>query len=774
MLLRLRRLLCGTLAFLLLFSVVPTIGFHAAAEEAFSVEYTFTGNGKNLAGFAEGLITITPPENSRTDGYYLLYFATDNAMLTQYDEFASIAVTGSTVTHRVKEATFIPQKATQLAVFESDAPFVKDAPSINDAVAFIPIPAEKRPALGAAETSFGAAADIHMNYEATGQGAYKKWKKALTVFTERKTDFVVVAGDVTGDSADAPLSQQYQTYLDLIGETAYSPDNIYEAIGNRGNTAAGRELFIQYTAGEDEKHPSEGTPWFSVLKKGKTAAAKDNLFLFMAQELEAPGESAQKDNFSKEQIDWLEAQLEAHQNADTNVFVILHAPFVNYGPGDRHDGDYTSSIVITDEYPQTMRLKKLLEANRDVILLSGHTHLSLYDGENYSDENGTSCRMVHVGSGSQPSSYGGGLTLMRNTDGRREVTETYGSEGYTVTVYKDYIVFVGRNLATGKIIPAASYILPVRAFPAAAEEKTDLYDTLKGSGTEKDPYLITDAADFSAFTAAFNTGAGKQDEMFGNGQFFRQTADIDMRSIAGYNGTPSSATLPYYFAGTYNGDGHSLTVDILGKGDRSVFPAVSGTVCNLIIKGRITCDGTAQPIRTLRGNVINCLFAMDLTAADCASGVTYDNYGTMYNVYAYGTLAADSVEPIAAADSSFNYVNVYHFFNGLNGDPIVDDYGIRSDDVGEISEVFNNRDTIQHQEAQELIGENEMTDLVVDDDDLGFVPGDPVTPTTVTEAAAPAPLISLPYSVWVMLLLAGILVLSVIGLFAWSRFSKKY
>ncbi len=769
------RLVSGVCSLLLLLSLFSMSFALTTAQEAFTVDYTFTGSEKQLAGFAEGLITITPPADGRTDGYYLLYFANDTAILPSYDEFASIAITGHTVTHQVKEATLIPPKATRLAVFESDERFVKDAPAIDTAVAFIPIPNEKRPSFGAAEASFGAIADVHMNYQAYNRGAYQKWKKALSVFAERKTDFVIVAGDMTGDASDSPLDSQYRKYLDLIAESTYPLENIYEAIGNHGNTAVGRELFVEYTAGADEKHPIDGSAWFSVLKKKKTADARDNLFIFMAQELEAPGDSANGDNFSKEQIDWLASLLDTYQHTDTNIFIVLHAPFVDYGPGDRHGGDYRSSVTFKDTYPQTMRLKSILENHKDVIVMSGHTHLSLYDLENYSDEDGTSCRMIHLGSGCQPTSYGTGLTLERSTDGRRTVTPTYGSEAYTVTVYKDYIVYIGRNLSTGKIIPAASYLLPVKAFPADNSGKADLYDTLRGSGTEKDPYLIEDAADFKLFTDSFNTRAAKENEMFGNGQFFRQTADIDMRSIAGYNGTVSSGSDPYFFAGTYNGDGHTITVNIHGRGERSVFPVVYGTVCNLILKGEITSNEKAQPVRTLYGNVINCLFDVKLTAATAVSGIVYANYGTMYNVYARGTLTAEKKSAIAAADSSFNYVNVFHCYHDDNGVAVNDSYGIYSEDIDEILDIFNKRDTIQHQEAQALIGEYEMTDLVIDDGTLGFEHnGISPTTTTTTAVLAAAPLISLPYSTWVMLLIAGIAVLTVAGLFAWKMFSKKY
>ncbi len=766
----------GMIALIVFATILPTAAVSADQKEAYDVTYTFTGDESTLAGYAQGIITITPPEGGKTSGYYLLYFADKKGVLSNYDELASIAITGNTVIHEIKDSTLISPKATRIAVFESDTRFLDNAPTIDKAVAIIDIPAEKRLSPGNAELTFGAIADVHMNYQAHNRGAYEKWESALQFFTERKTDCIIVAGDMTGDESDSPLTQQYQKYNDIIKASKYPADNIYECIGNHGNTADGRALFTQYTAGKNDNRPTEESPWYSVLIEGKGTNARDNLFLFMAQELEAPGDSAAYDNFSKEQIDWLEETLLAYENTNTNIFIVEHSPFLNYGPGDRENGDYTGMVTFHELNTQSMRLKALLEKYRDVVVMSGHTHLSLYDLENYGDENNNSCRMIHLGSGCQPTSYGAGLTLERSTDGRYPVTPTYGSEAYTVTVYHNYIIYRGYNLSTGKLIPAACYLLPIRAFaPSNTPAVEDLYSILDGSGTEKDPYLIEDAADFKAFTDAFNAGASKESEMFGNKQYFLQTANIDMRSIAGYSGVESSGTSPRFFAGTYNGGGHTLTVDITAAGQRAIFPVVYGTICNVILKGDITATESAQPIRTLYGNAINCLFEVGLYAP-ATSGICYVNYGAVYNVYASGTMQGQKQFPVAAADSSSNYINVYHYFVDADGTPIEDKYGIQSNDADTISEVFNNRESIQYQEAQTLIGTNEMTDLIISENDLDFETKQTTTTrtTTTTVVLATSPLASLSYMSWVAVLLVVMLAAVIIGFVVWSRMSKKY
>lgn len=422
------------------------------------VTYTFTGDESGQAGFAEGEIAITPTVSDRTEGYYLVYFADKNGPLDGYDELTSAAITGDTVTCTVKDGTYLPYAATRLAVFESDSRFLDEPPAKEEAAAIIKLPEEKRLKLSKAESSFGAISDVHMNYQSYSRGAYEKWEAALNFFAAEKMDYVMVTGDMTGDENEKPLTEQYATYLDIARRSDFDETKIYEAIGNHGNTTAGREIFTEYTAGAQQVHPFEGSAYYSVLLEGGT---RDTLFIVMAQELEAPGSSAKCDNFSKEQVDWVEALLEQYSGTNTNIFVIEHAPFYDFGPGDRDNGQYTSTVLLKPYFPQTMRLKKLLENHKEVIMLSGHTHLSLYDNENYSDEGGTFCRMVHLGSGCQPCSYGTGDTLERSTDGRYTVSVTYGSEAYTVHIYEEYIVFTGYNLSTNKVIPAASFILPV-------------------------------------------------------------------------------------------------------------------------------------------------------------------------------------------------------------------------------------------------------------------------------------------------------------------------
>ncbi|MBE6870766.1 MAG: hypothetical protein E7491_02330 [Ruminococcaceae bacterium] len=177
----------------------------------------------------------------------------------------------------------------------------------------------------------------------------------------------------------------------------------------------------------------------------------------MAQELKPNYLTATQDNFSAQQLDWLEDLLIRYSGTNTNIFIIEHSLMRNFGPGDRVNGAYADPIMLDEKFPGNMRFKALLTEYKEAILMTGHTHLSFYEMLNFSDENGTAARMIHNSSTCQPRSYTASGSMSYNSEGATTLTE--GSEGYIVSVYDDYILYTGYNLTTGKIIPRACYLL---------------------------------------------------------------------------------------------------------------------------------------------------------------------------------------------------------------------------------------------------------------------------------------------------------------------------
>ena len=116
-----------------------------------------------------------------------------------------------------------------------------------------------------------------------------------------------------------------------------------------------------------------------------------------------------------------------------------------------------------------------------------------------------------------------------------------------------------------------------------------------GTGTQEDPWLITSQEDLIALAEFLNSGNAEtfdtENAGVGNchGYYFKQTADIDLTGVTwepiGYSGS-------YYFAGNYDGGGHSITnavstgkVDPDGFATAGLFGWVAfGSVENLHVK----------------------------------------------------------------------------------------------------------------------------------------------------------------------------------------------
>ncbi len=421
-------------------TVIPTTG-------SVTVDYQFAKTAADRPGDAQGTITLTPSKSGRTLGYYHLFFSRKGTILQDYEAIAVQKITGEDVEIELPYGMLLPPDATEILVFEDQSAtrrsFQKETPA-----AAIVFPAQKCVTLGEIRYSFASVSDVHLNY--ADYGAADKWTAALDFFAELGLESVIVSGDMTGDGTDA----EYQAYLDAIEASYYSVEDIYEGRGNHDSQR--NDAFLEYTENGDEVRPFADAPYFYVLKEAK-GEYKDNLFIFMAQELNATGTTHTQDNFSTAQLDWLEGLLEEYAGTQTNIFLIQHAVIHNFGPGDRYDGVYVQPMIFSSQYPNNLRFKGLLTKYKEIIMMSGHTHLSLYDWLNYSDEEGTAARMIHNSSISQPRCYTADGSISYNSEGK--TTKTEGSEGYAAYVYDDYILYVGYNLTTGKIIPRASFLL---------------------------------------------------------------------------------------------------------------------------------------------------------------------------------------------------------------------------------------------------------------------------------------------------------------------------
>lgn len=163
-------------------------------------------------------------------------------------------------------------------------------------------------------------------------------------------------------------------------------------------------------------------------------------------------------------------------------------------------------------------------------------------------------------------------------------------------------------------------------------------DTLSGSGTEDDPYLLATAADLKAFRDMANAEASSK-------LCATLTADIDLGGEVWTPFEPSSGYVSEAYAGTFDGANHTikgLSVNSTSKSGVGFFGTVHGaTIKNLQIAGNIYSTNSSYVggiVGRTQGNVTidGCSFSGSVTATK--AGMTNGAGGIAGRVNA-GTLA---------------------------------------------------------------------------------------------------------------------------------------
>ena len=137
-----------------------------------------------------------------------------------------------------------------------------------------------------------------------------------------------------------------------------------------------------------------------------------------------------------------------------------------------------------------------------------------------------------------------------------------------------------------------------------------------GNGTANDPYLIESKSDWDALALALTMQSTFYDKCF------KLTNDISVTSMVSYSTTTNDE---HPFMGTFDGDGHTLTVNINVESDNADTPAapfayLSGaTIKNLNVAGSITTNGRrpASIVSFVTGSstITNCTSSVAITSS---------------------------------------------------------------------------------------------------------------------------------------------------------------
>lgn len=423
----------------------------AAASSQVILSYEFTGNDAAKAGYAQGNLYLFSPVAASYD----LYWSNNTGALGGYYPIAALNIgAGETGVFQFGYHTAIPADATKvIAINTANAGSL----SVSDAAAVFDIPANKRLGYTSANAlyTFNSFSDIHIDEEHFGETpAYwweyseAHWAQALTYAANLGVDFIVSSGDQVTNAKLDNLDKEWQAYQLILSQSDYV-NPIYESSGNhevRQDDYVSQELqmFIKGSGLDGSVNTiAAATPYYSI-----TEPATGDLFIFMA--LEGGYRPAKYDEFSTEQLDWVENLLKANYGKGKNIYIVQHALIKGYGPGDDLENPYYSGSI-DPTLPSAQRFISLLETYPDIVWISGHSHEDFILGYNYTDNNGTSCNMIHNPSVGNPTHV---------TDGAIDYAFNENlSQGYYVQVFKNAIVFHGANLCDQKIYPAYSYII---------------------------------------------------------------------------------------------------------------------------------------------------------------------------------------------------------------------------------------------------------------------------------------------------------------------------
>lgn len=451
------------LTMLLSMCVVGFVGVSAAGT---TLNYEFAYQN---AGYAEGRLSL-----SGASGTYILYWADDTKALEGYTGIAQITVASGTKYFEMPANTAIPADATKVIAVKSG-----DDATVADAAAVFDIPQSKQFKAKSSDKqyTFEALSDIHIDYGNWYKYAKEHLANSLEVAAKRDVEFVATCGDnMNGNSGTNNYSNEWKTYLQILAASNYN-NPIYETNGNHetyyddGATSDpydfGLNLYKNATGLNVKTENMPTAPYYEV-----TASNGDH-HIFMAMELITKSQSpAASNTFTDAQLDWLENLLNKYDGDGNRIFIYQHAPFKSYGAGDNKATPYYSAALV-DSYPNVKRFKNLLEAHKDVITFSGHTHIDFKYGYNFDNENGKTAYTVHIPSNASTThpNASGGLDYIHDIN---------SSQGYLVDVYDDYVILNGTDLAFNLICPSYTYMVDYTGEELIENELSEIvYNTVE-------------------------------------------------------------------------------------------------------------------------------------------------------------------------------------------------------------------------------------------------------------------------------------------------------
>lgn len=299
------------------------------------------------------------------------------------------------------------------------------------------------PTAGTLRYRIGIMSDVHaISNNSTYAHVEKHFPAALNNLYDRGAQEIITCGDSAINGTEA----EWQLYTSLIDASPFTRDQVHECNGNHDGAAPSLTTFKKYS---NNGKLLNSTPYHAIDLFG-------DRFIFMS--LDQGISPSGGECFSDAQMTWLETELAEHYGKGKNVWIVEHALFQGWGTGDNLTSPgYSNGLNLS--YENHAKLKEILIAHRDCIMVHGHSHIQLEDRDTYGlevyapPEKG-GCHQFHVPSITAQKDFSSAGSLSLDT-------ALGQSECWFCEVYTDKIVMYGMNAYTGNDIPNMIYTITV-------------------------------------------------------------------------------------------------------------------------------------------------------------------------------------------------------------------------------------------------------------------------------------------------------------------------
>ncbi len=382
---------------------------------------------QNVAdGFAAGKLTVTLAEGtSATD--IVSYWASETGRLEGYTALARFKVEGNVAECVISKDVLIPVGATELWVYAANQDGV-----LSDTAYVISLSENAASAdFGKCLFEFQVVSDIHLNADAS-HPYNVNFKNMLTDTTQNSPNSAGVF--VCGDIADHGLADEYRQLVALHSSVAGAPP-YFLAVGNHdfyhGEYADKIVQFLQHAKLPDGTNPSSVHYDFWL-----------NGYHFVFLGNDAYPVDGVKTTLTRKTLEWLDQTLAKDRKENRPTFLFLHQSLLSTVAGSL-EGQNWNGVVSEDAF------RKVLKYYPEVIMFNGHSHWVLDSECNYCPRSESLPAIFNTSS----------VAYLWTSYHKIEGEELAGSEGYYVRVYEDKVVVRGRDFASGKWLPSATYAL---------------------------------------------------------------------------------------------------------------------------------------------------------------------------------------------------------------------------------------------------------------------------------------------------------------------------